>query len=137
VILAVFVMAKLLYEDLSGSIIGAAMHVLNELKPGLDEKVYERALVIELIARGHRVNQQRRFEIHYRGHLIGTLVPDMIVDDIVIVDPKVVTEFNDAHEAQMLGYLNIPGLKLALLLNFKYAQLKWQRIVNEQAAHRG
>ncbi len=64
---------------------------------------------------------------------MGTLVPDMIVDDLVITDPKVVTAFNDTHEAQMIGYLNVTTLQLALLLNFKFAQLKWQRIVNEQA----
>jgi GxxExxY protein len=130
-------MGKLLYEELSGSIIGAAMYVLNELKPGLDEKIYERALAIELIARGHKVDQQRRFEVFYREHLIGTLVPGMIVDDLVVVDPKVVSAFNDSHEAQMIGYLNISRLQLALLLNFKYAQLKWQRIVKEHPATAG
>jgi GxxExxY protein len=82
------VMGKLVHEETSGAILGAAMHVLNELKPGLDERIYERALAIELIARGHKVGQQRPFEVYYREHLIGTLVPDMIVDDLVIADPK-------------------------------------------------
>jgi len=45
------------------------------------------------------------------------------------VDPKVVTGFNDAHVAQMLGYLNITGRRVALLLNFKYSQLRWKRVV--------
>ncbi len=48
-------------RELSGQIIGAAMKVLNELKPGLDERLYENALVLELIAQGHRVEQQSRF----------------------------------------------------------------------------
>jgi GxxExxY protein len=47
----------------------------------------------------------------------------------VIADPKVATAFNENHVAQMLGYLNITGLRLALLLNFKYAKLQWKRIV--------
>jgi GxxExxY protein len=123
----------LLYEELSHSIIGAAMSVLNELKPGLDEKLYERALAIELLSRGHKVDQQRPFEVFFKGHLIGILVPDMIVDDIVIADPKVVTAFNDTHLAQMVGYLNITNLQLAMLLNFKYSQLQWKRVVQEQA----
>jgi GxxExxY protein len=55
----------------------------------------------------------------------------MIVDDLVIVDGKVVSAFTDTHAAQMLGYLNITGLKLALLLNFKNASLTWKRVVNE------
>jgi GxxExxY protein len=81
------------------------------LKPGLDEKLYERALVIELRARGHQVDQQNEFPVSYEGQHIGTLIPDLIVDGLVIADPKVVSAFTDTHTAQMLGYLNITGLK--------------------------
>jgi len=49
---------------------------------------------------------------------------------LVIADPKVVTAFNETHIAQMLGYLNITGLKLAILLNFKNSKLDWKRVVN-------
>lgn len=120
---------KLIHKELSESIIGAAMTVLNTLKPGLDEKIYERALVIELRKRGHKVDQQGQFPVHYDGEHIGTLIPDMIVDDLVIADPKVVTAFNETCTAQMIGYLNITSLRLAILLNFKNAQLMWKRIV--------
>ncbi|MFP4088045.1 MAG: GxxExxY protein [Desulfobacteraceae bacterium] len=121
---------ELIHQDITESIIGAAMKVLNVLKPGLDEKLYENALVIELKKRDHRIEQQRQFQVHYDGQLIGTLVPDLIVDNRVIVDTKVVSAFNDTHTAQMLGYLNITGLDLALLINFKYSKLKWKRVVN-------
>lgn len=119
----------LVHEKLSEAFIGAAMTVLNTLRPGLDEKLYERALVIELRKRGHKVDPQREFEVHYDGQHIGSLIPDLIVDDLVIADPKVVTAFSDTHIAQMIGYLNISDLKLALLLNFKNARLDWKRIV--------
>ena len=122
----------MLHEEITKDIIGAAMAVLNELKPGLDEKLYEKALVIELQTRGHVVESQRAFPVHYRGQFIGKLIPDMIVDGKVIVDPKVVTTFNDSHVAQMLGYLNITDLRVALLLNFKDATLTWKRIVKER-----
>jgi GxxExxY protein len=118
------------HESITKAILGAAMAVVNELKPGLDEKLYENALVIELVARGHTVEQQREFPVHYRGHFIGKLVPDLIVDGQVIADPKVVSAFNDTHFAQMLGYLNITGLEVALLLNFKEASLTWKRVVS-------
>ena len=108
------------------------MAVLNELKPGLDEKLYENALVIELTAGGHKIEQQREYPVHYRGHFIGKLVPDLIVDGKVIADPKVVSAFTETHTAQMLGYLNITGLEVALLLNFKEAQLMWKRVVRGQ-----
>jgi GxxExxY protein len=119
----------LVHKDLSESIIGAAMAVLNVLKPGLDEKLYERALIIELQKRGHKVETQRQFEVYYDGQLIGKLVPDLIVDDLVIADPKVVSMFHENHIAQMIGYLSITGMKLALLLNFKNAKLQWKRVV--------
>ncbi len=120
----------LIHKDLSGSIIGAAMAVLNALKPGLDEKVYENALVVELELRGHTIEQQRQFPVHYRGRLVGKLVPDLIVDGLVIADPKVVVAFNESHVAQMIGYLAISGMDLALLLNFKYAKLQWKRLAH-------
>jgi len=122
-------MGELIHEKLSEEIIGSAMTVLNELKPGLDEKLYENALVIELRERGHEVNQQRLFKVKYKGHEIGRLIPDLIIDDLVIADPKVVTAFNETHVAQMTGYLALTGLRLALLLNFKYAKLQWKRVV--------
>ena len=120
---------ELIHKELSESIIGAAMTVLNTLRPGLDEKLYERALVIELQKRGHKVDQQTQFPVHYDGQQIGNLIPDLIVDDQVIADPKVVTTFNDSHLAQLVGYLNITELRLALLLNFKFAKLEWKRVV--------
>ncbi len=122
-------MGELIHEELSEQIIGAAMEVLNDLKPGLDEKLYENALAIELRDRGHSLNQQKMFKVEYKGQEIGTLIPDLIVDDLVIVDTKVVTAFSDSHVAQMTGYLAKTGLRLALLLNFKYAKLQWKRVV--------
>jgi len=121
----------MIHEKLSGEIIGAAMTVLNELGPGLDEKLYERALVIELRHRGHTVDQQRSFPVYYAGQMIGNLVPDTIVNGLVIADTKVVEAFNESHVRQMIGYLAITKLQLALLLNFKNAKLQWKRVVRE------
>lgn len=114
--------------ELTQKIIGAAMTVLYALKPGLDEKLYERALVIELRNQGLGCEQQKPHPVHYAGELIGTLIPDLIVEGVVIVDPKVVTDFTESHIAQMLGYLNITGLNTALLLNFKHAKLGIKRV---------
>jgi GxxExxY protein len=125
-------MRKIIHEELSGIIIGAAMEVLNELKPGLDEKLYERAIIIELTRRGHAVSVQSSFPVFYRGELIGNLIPDLIVDEAIIVDPKVVSCFTETHVAQMIGYLNVTRLELALLLNFKNSRLDWKRIVRQQ-----
>jgi GxxExxY protein len=119
----------LIHGALSEQIIGAGIDVLNALKPGLDEKLYENALVLELTGRGHCVEQQRVSPVAYKGQHIGTLLPDLIVDDKVIVDAKVVTAFSEAHIAQMTGCLAITGLRLALLVNFKSSRLTWKRVV--------
>ena len=116
-------------EKLTQEVLGAAFKVANKLRPGLDEKLYERAMVIELTKRGHLLEQQRVFPVYYDGIEIGELIPDLIVDGALVVDPKVVSAFNEAHIAQMLGYLNITGLRVALLLNFKNASVEWKRIV--------
>jgi GxxExxY protein len=122
----------MIHEELSGKIIGAAMEVLNQLKPGLDEKLYERAMMMELNRRGHVVAVQNSFPVFYRDELIGNLVPDLIVDNTVIVDPKVVACFSETHVAQMIGYLHITGLDLAILINFKNARLEWKRVLRSQ-----
>ncbi len=122
----------MIHEELSGKIIGAAMAILNELKPGLDERLYERALIIELKHRGHVVSVQRSFPVFYRGELIGNLIPDLIVNEAVIVDAKVVACFTETHVAQMIGYLSITALDLALLINFKNARLEWKRVLRRQ-----
>jgi len=124
---------SMIHEELSGKIIGAAMAMLNELGPGLDEKLYERARVTERRKRGHVVDQPKSFPVHDSGELIGNLVPDTIVDGLVIADPKVVETFSETHTRQMIGYLAITKRKLALLLNFKHAKLEWKRIVREKS----
>ena len=124
----------MIHEELSGKIIGVAMDVLNELRPGLDEKLYECAMIIELKRCGHSLSIQRAFPVFYRGELVGNLIPDLIVDDAVIVDPKVAACFTDTDVAQMPGYLNITGLDLALLLSFKNARLEWKRVLRPREA---
>src|SRR5438105_4683592 len=71
-------MGKIIHEELSGAIIGIAMEVLNELNPGLDEKLYERAMIIEMRRKGHVVAVQPSFPVFYRGELIGNMIPDLI-----------------------------------------------------------
>jgi GxxExxY protein len=118
------------YEELTKRIIGAAMAVHRELRNGLDERLYENALCIEFAGRAIFFEQQPRFPVSYKNHVIGTLVPDLIVERSVIVDTKVVDGFNDAHASQMIGYLKHTGLQVGLLLNFKHASLTFKRFLS-------
>jgi GxxExxY protein len=117
-----------LHAELTKRIIGAAMEVHRELRNGLDEKLYENALCIEFAEQGIFFDQQKIYNVFYKNRPIGKLIPDLIVDQSVIVDTKVVEIFNDAHISQMIGYLRITGLKVGLLINFKHASIKVKRI---------
>ena len=66
------------------------MDVLNGLGHGFHEKPYENALVMEFRARNIPFQQQRVFEILYKGRKVGEYIPDLIVFDRIVVDTKVV-----------------------------------------------
>ena len=79
----------MIQEELSGKIIGAGMDVLNELRPGLDDPAAAGLRTRNdhrVEQRGHSLSIQRGFPVFYRGELI--LIPDLIVGDAMIVDPK-------------------------------------------------
>jgi GxxExxY protein len=117
------------YAQLTFSIIGCAMEVLNELGSGLNEKPYENALVVEFGLRGIPCAQQQRFSVEYKGVNVGEYIPDLIADGAVVVDTKVVDRIGDIERGQMLNYLRITGLKIGLILNCKRPKLEWERII--------
>jgi GxxExxY protein len=118
----------------SGAIIDAAVEVHRELGgPGLLESVYEEALAEELTLRGLSVERQQQVPIRYKGKILATpLRLDLRVNNLVIVDPKSVTEYNKIFDAQMLTYLRLTGLKVGLVINFGDRLVKdgIHRIVN-------
>jgi GxxExxY protein len=83
-----------------------------------------------LTAQSIHFSQQERFPVSYRGHIVGTLVTDLIVDQKVIVEAKVVESILDAHMAQTLSYLSITKLQVGLILNFKHLSLGFKRVAN-------
>jgi GxxExxY protein len=111
------------------AIIGCAFEVLNELGHGLNEKLYENALTLEFKRHGMAFDQQRRFEVLYRGEPIGEFIPDLIAGGQVVVDAKTIDRITDHERGQMLNYLRITKLPVGLLLNFKHAKLEFERIV--------
>ena len=85
-------------KDQVYQIVGAAMEVLNEFGHGLHEKPYENALVVEFGLRNIPFKQQPNFEVLYKGHKVGLLVPDLIAFDAVIVDAKVIDRITDVEQ---------------------------------------
>lgn len=104
-------------------IIGAAIAVHRELGPGHAESAYQKALEIEFDARGIRYSSQHRFELTYRGQVVGEGFLDFLVEGVV-VEIKSVEMLAPVHIAQVIGYLRATGLKLALLINFNVKLLR-------------
>jgi len=110
---------------LTEQIIGAAIEVHRHLGPGLLESAYETCLAYELEQRGLTVERQKALPLIYKeirldqGYRI-----DLLVAQKVVVELKVVEQFTDVHEAQVLSYLRFSGCKVGLLINFNVKLLK-------------
>jgi len=105
-------------------IIKCAIAVHRELGPGLLEQVYEKALEIECNSEGLQVQRQLKVPVLYRGQTIGEYKPDMLVNDLVIVEIKSVERFDPVFEAQVLTYLRITNKRVGLLINFNSRLVK-------------
>jgi GxxExxY protein len=120
---------RLLFRDEVFQIVGCAIEVLNTIGHGLIEKPYENALVVEFGLRKVPYQQQSLFDVLYKGHKVGLLIPDLIAFDAVVVDTKVIEQITDHERGLMLNYLRITKLRVGVILNFKHAKLGWDRIV--------
>jgi len=105
-------------EELTESIIGAAIEVHRLLGPGLLESIYEEALCHELELRGIRAERQVEVDVIYKGKIIKGQKIDILVERHVVLELKAVSRLPDVATAQTLSYLKATGLKRALLLNF-------------------
>jgi GxxExxY protein len=119
---------QVLLKDEVFQVVGCAIEVLNTLGHGLVEKPYENALVVEFLLRKIPFQQQRSFDVFYKGHKIGLFVPDLIAFNSLVVDMKVIEKISDHELGLMLNYLRITGLRVGIILNFKHRKLEWQRI---------
>jgi len=120
---------RFLLKKETHDILACAFDVLNELGPGLNEKCYENALVVEFALREIPWEQQRTFEVVYKSRTVGKFVPDLVAYSQIIVDPKVIDRITDHERGQILNYLRITRMRVGLILNFRFARLEWERVV--------
>lgn len=118
-------------DAITHEILGAAFAVGSGLGAGFVEKVYENALVHEMRKRGLSVKRQVAFKVRYDGVVVGEFVADLLVEDEVLVELKVVQRFDPVHLAQCLNYLTASGLHLCLLVNFASGHVVWRRVVRD------
>ncbi len=117
-------------NDLSGRVIGCAFNVLNTLGVGFMEKVYQNALAIELREAGFGIVQQHLVRVLYHGMVVGEYFPDLLVEDVLLVELKTVKALDDTQRMPCTEYLKATGLRLCLLLNFGNSRLEIKRVVN-------
>ena len=115
-------------DELTGKIIGAAIHVHRELGPGYLESIYEEALCVELAAHGLKFARQAPLEIRYRGQRVGEHRLDLLVEDTVVVELKAVLELQDIFYVTLRSYLRATGKTVGLLLNFASVTLQTKRV---------
>ncbi len=116
-------------DRVTEGILGAAFEVSSSLGHGFLEVVYRKALVHELTLRAMLVEQERRFELTYKGAPIGHYVCDLLVDSLVIVELKAIDQLAQSHVGQLLNYLKASDLKVGLLLNFGRPKLEYRRVL--------
>lgn len=121
------------YADLTKKIIGAFYQVYNALGYGFSEKVYQNALVSELIKLGFQIEQQKQILVYYGGQAVGEYFADIVVNNVVIIELKAVRNLLDEHEAQLLNYLKATTIEVGLLFNFgPKAEIKRKVYDNER-----
>ncbi len=117
------------YQDLTFAINGCAMSVLNEIGHGFHEKIYEKALALALDSKGLKYEQQKAYNILFQGEVVGTFIPDFVIENKIIVELKTIDHIGNNEKGQVLNYLRASNLGLGLIFNFKNQKLEWQRLV--------
>lgn len=116
-------------NDLTYRINGAIFEVSRSLGAGFLEKVYEKALLVELRERGLKAESQAPIKVLYKREVVGEYYADILVCDKVLIELKCVENISKLHEAQVINYLKATGLQVGLLVNFKYPKAEIKRIV--------
>lgn len=122
----------MLYEDLTKKIIGCAMTVHGTLGNGFQERIYQRALEIEMSLEKLKFQREMDMPIFYRNERIGTRRVDFFVEDKIMVELKAIIKLEDVHLAQAMNYLEAYKMEIGLLINFGSKSLEFKRVHNNK-----
>ena len=111
-------------DPLTRKIIACAIEVHKRLGPGLLEKLYQEAMVVEMELSGLKVEKNMKVPVEYKGKFIGEYFIDILVEDKVILELKSVERHDPIFEAQILSYMKLTGKKIGLLINFNSKMVK-------------
>ena len=123
------VLVSLQHETITEQIIGAAFEVYRVLGYGFLEKVYQKALQVELIDRGLKAEREHGITVFFKNKVVGEYQADLVVEDAVIVELKVAKKYNVGDEPQLLNELKATKTKVGLLINFGQTKVEFKRMV--------
>ncbi len=113
------------FDDLSGKVIHCALEVHRALGPGLLESAYQQCVARELTLRQISFQREAPVAISYKGlYLECGYRLDFLLDNKLILELKSVDALSNLHEAQVLTYMRLAGVKVGLLINFNVPVLK-------------
>jgi len=123
----------MLHKDLTEKIIKAFYKVYNTLGYGFLEKVYQKALIVELRGVGLKCVEEVPIKVYYEGINVGDYRADIIVEESVIIENKATESIVEEHEFQLINYLKATDIEIGLLLNFgKKPQFKRKIYTNDR-----
>jgi GxxExxY protein len=120
---------ELLHKEVTEQIIGACFDVYRHLGYGFLEKVYQRAMKVELELRGMKTEIEPKIKVTYKQNIVGDYQADLFVKECVMVELKVAEKYNRLDEAQLLNALKATGIKGGLLINFGRHKAEFKRFV--------
>ena len=126
----------LIYPDLSYQIIGCAYEVFNAIGGGHKEVVYQTAMGLALKAKGIGYSKEHYYPVKFNNVVVGKNFFDFYVDEKIVVELKSASRFTKSNYDQVLNYLNVSNVKLALLISFGAEEVRCKRVVNFQAINK-
>jgi GxxExxY protein len=120
---------ELEHKDITEQIIGASFEVFRELGYGFLERVYQRAMKVELELRGLKAEIETDIQVRYKGQIVGDYRADILVNGCVLVELKASPNLDSRDEAQLLNELKATGIKVGLLINFGRQKAEFKRLV--------
>lgn len=120
-------MIELMHQEITQAIIGAAFEVHKILGYGFLERVYQKAMQVELISRGFEAEIEFEISVQYKGVEVGFYKADLLVNKLVLVELKIAKTYAVDDEPQLLNELKATGIKVGLLINFGKSKVDFKR----------
>ena len=118
------------FRETTDKIIKAFYKVYDTIGPGFLEDAYHKALYLELKKHFANVDKGREYPIIYDKEVVGHYVPDIVVEERIVIEVKAVKELNENHKAQLISQLRVTGILIGFLVNFSNKDLIFKRFVN-------